>query len=182
MKHIEGEFKGAGDLKIFYQAWIPKEPKAVIQIVHGFAEHSGRYMNVVNQLIPLGYAMYADDHRGHGRSDGKRNYVDCFDQFIEDEKKLYDIIKINHQDIPIFVLGHSMGSIIALVFTSKFEPLITGLILSGTGTGAGESTSRFLKFIVKLLTKIMPKKYINPGLKAEKLSKGIMLRKVRLTY
>lgn len=170
MKNIEGEFKGAGELKIFYQAWVPKEPKAVVQIVHGFAEHSGRYLNVVNQLIPLGYAIYADDHRGHGKSDGIRNYVDHFDQFIEDEKKLYDIIKINHQDLPIFVLGHSMGSMIALIFANKFEPLISGLILSGTGTGAGESTSRFLKLIVKVLSKIIPKKYINPGLKADKLS------------
>ena len=170
MKHFEGEFKGTKELKIFYQAWIPEEPKAIIQIIHGFAEHSGRYLNVVNQLAPLGYAIYADDHRGHGKSDGKRNYVKYFDQFIEDEKKLYDIIKNRHQNLPIFMLGHSMGSMIALVFTKKFEPLLSGLILSGTGTGAGESISKSLKVLVKILTKIMPKKYINPGLKAEMLS------------
>lgn len=170
MDHIEGEFNGAKNLKIFYQAWIPENPKAIIQVVHGFAEHSGRYLNVVNQLAPLGYAVYADDHRGHGKSDGKRNYVDYFDQFIEDEKKLYDIIKSKHENLPIFMLGHSMGSMIALVFTKEFEPLINGLILSGIGTGAGESTSKSLKVIVKALTKIIPKKYINPRLKADKLS------------
>ena len=53
MEHIEGEFKGVKDLKIFYQAWIPEKPKAVVQVVHGFAEHSGRYLNVVNQITPL---------------------------------------------------------------------------------------------------------------------------------
>ena len=68
------------------------------------------------------------------------------------------------------MLGHSMGSMIALAFTKEFEPLISGLILSGTGTGAGDSTSKALKVIVKLLTKLLPKKYINPGLKADKLS------------
>ncbi|MFX1448198.1 MAG: alpha/beta hydrolase, partial [Promethearchaeota archaeon] len=150
--------------------WIPEKSKAVIQIVHGFAEHSGRYLNVVNQLTPLGYAVYADDHRGHGRSDGKRNYVDYFDQFIEDEKKLYDLIKNKHKNLPIFMLGHSMGSMIALFFTKKYEPLLRGLILSGTGIGAGEDTSKALRVIVRLLAKIAPKKYINPGLKAEKLS------------
>ncbi|NVM16706.1 MAG: lysophospholipase [Candidatus Lokiarchaeota archaeon] len=170
MKHIEGEYEGAKDFKIFYQAWIPENVKAVIQVVHGFAEHSGRYLNVVNQLTPLGYAIYANDHRGHGRSDGKRNYIDSFDQFIEDEKKLYDLIKKNHQNLPIFMLGHSMGSMIALVFTEKYEPLLRGLILSGTGTGAGEGTSKTLKWLVRGLAKIAPKKYINPGLKAEKLS------------
>ena len=170
MDHIEGEFKGEKDLKIFYQAWIPEKSKAVVQVVHGFAEHSGRYMNVVNQLTPLGYVIYANDHRGHGKSDGKRNYVDYFDQYIEDEKKLYDLIKNKHHNLPIFMLGHSMGSMIALVFTKKYEPLLKGLILSGTGTGAGESISKTLKVIVKVLAKITPKKFINPGLEADKLS------------
>lgn len=170
MDHIEGEFKGEKDLKIFYQTWIPEKSKAVVQVVHGFAEHSGRYMNVVNQLTPLGYVIYANDHRGHGKSDGKRNYVDYFDQYIEDEKKLYDLIKDKHHNLPIFMLGHSMGSMIALVFTKKYEPLLRGLILSGTGTGAGESISKTLKVIVKVLAKITPKKFINPGLEADKLS------------
>ena len=170
MEHIEGEYKGVEDLKIFYQAWIPEKPKAVIQVVHGFAEHSGRYLNVVNQLTPLGYVIYANDHRGHGKSDGKRNYIDNFNQYIEDEKIFYDLIKIKNYNLPIFMLGHSMGSMIALVFTKNYETLLRGLILSGTGTGAGESTSKTLKLIVKLLAKITPKKYINPGLKADKLS------------
>jgi len=170
MDHIEGEFKGVKNLNIFYQTWIPEKSKAVIQVVHGFAEHSGRYLNVVNQLNPLGYVIYANDHRGHGKSDGKRNYVDYFDQYIEDEKKLYDLIKINHPSLPVFMLGHSMGSLIALDFTNKYESLLRGLVLSGTGTGAGENTSKTLKLIVKALAKITPKKYINPGLKADKLS------------
>ncbi|NHJ19458.1 MAG: alpha/beta hydrolase [Candidatus Lokiarchaeota archaeon] len=170
MKHIEGEFEGIESLTIYYQAWIPDNPKAIVQVVHGFAEHSGRYLNIVNQLLPLDYAVYANDHRGHGKSEGRRNYVDSFNQFIEDEKLFYDLIKDKYQNLPIFMLGHSMGSMIALFFANKYESLLKGLILSGTGTGAGESTSKATKVVVKLLAKIIPKKYINPGLKAEKLS------------
>ena len=170
MEHIEASFKGDKDLIIYYQAWIPENSKAVVQVVHGFAEHSGRYMNVVNKLAPLGYAIYATDHRGHGKSEGKRNYVDSFNQYIEDEKIFYDLIKIKHPNLPIFMLGHSMGSMIALIFTEKYESLLRGLILSGTGTGAGESISKSLKLIVKILARIAPKKYINPGLEADKLS------------
>jgi len=59
MKHLEGEFKGVKDLKIYYQAWLPESPIAVIQLVHGGFEHSGRYQNVVNELIPFNYAIYA---------------------------------------------------------------------------------------------------------------------------
>ena len=73
MNNVEGEFEGVNGLKIFYQSWMPDNPKAVIQIVHAFAEHSGRYLNVVKEVIPLGYGVYADDHRGHGRSERTRN-------------------------------------------------------------------------------------------------------------
>jgi acylglycerol lipase len=170
LKHLEGEFKGLEGLKIYYQAWIPEEPKAVIQLVHGGFEHSGRYQNVVNKLIPEGYAIYADDHRGHGKSEGLRNYVDSFDQFIEDEKLFYDLIKEKHTNLPIFMLGHSLGSFIAIFFTEKYEPLLNGLILSGTGINPGKETSGFLKFMVKTLSKITPKMKFNPRIDAKFLS------------
>ena len=121
MRKIEDKFEGVKGISIFYQAWIPESPKAVVQIVHGFAEHSGRYMNVVNELLPLNYAIYADDHRGHGRSEGKINYVDSFDDYVEDERILHEYIRDNHPNLPIFMIGHSMGSLIAVCFTKKYE-------------------------------------------------------------
>lgn len=170
MKHIEGEFKGIKGLKIYYQAWIPDSIKAVIQLVHGGFEHSGRYQNVVNHLIPEGYAIYADDHRGHGRSEGLRNYVDSFDQYIEDEKLFYDLIKEQRPNLPIFMLGHSLGSFIAIYFTKKYENLLHGLILSGTGTDPGKETSGFLKLLAKGFSKIAPKMTFNPRIDAKFLS------------
>ena len=125
MKYIESEYEGIGGLKIYYQCWTPDKPKAVLHVVHGFAEHSGRYMNVVNELVPLDYGIYANDHRGHGRSSGVRNFVETFDEYIEDEKILYNIISKDQPKIPIFMLGHSMGSLIALYFTKKYWPDFT---------------------------------------------------------
>ena len=67
MDHLEGTFQGFGGLELYYQRWRPKgEPKAVLAIVHGFGEHSGRYDNVVNWLVPKGYAIYAFDLRDTG--------------------------------------------------------------------------------------------------------------------
>ena len=131
MRHLEGEFKGVKDLKIYYQAWLPESPIAVIQLVHGGFEHSGRYQNVVDELILHNYAIFADDHRGHGRSEGLRNYVVSFDQYIEDEKLFYDIIKEQHPDLPIFMLGHSLGSFIAIYFTKKHENKRKDIIKTG---------------------------------------------------
>ena len=170
MKNTEGKFEGAKGLSIFYQSWLPENPKAIVQVVHGFAEHSGRYLNVVNELVPLDYGIYADDHRGHGRSEGTRNYVDSFDQYIEDEKTLYDIIKEKHPNLPIFLLGHSMGSLIVIYVIKKYEDLYKGLILSGTGTSVGDKISGFLKTMAKVMGKIAPKLKISPGLEANMLS------------
>jgi len=170
LKHIEGNFTGVKGLKIYYQAWVPDTPKAVIQLVHGGFEHSGRYQNVVNKLLPEGYAIYADDHRGHGKSEGLRNHVDSFDEFIEDEKIFYETIKEQYPNLPIFMLGHSLGSFIALFFTEKYENLLNGLILSGTGTNPGKETSGFLKVIAKIFSKIAPKMKFNPRIDAKYLS------------
>lgn len=163
MQHIEKEFKGCDGTAIYYQAWIPDKPKAVIQLVHGFAEHSGRYGNVVNEIVPLGFAIYADDHRGHGKTQGQRNYVDYFDQFVEDEKIFYDLIKNEHPNLPIIMLGHSMGSVIGIRFASKYPDLLKGLIISGSGTEVGGEVTSFLKFLAKVMSKLAPKLMVAQG-------------------
>ncbi|MFX1465826.1 MAG: alpha/beta hydrolase, partial [Promethearchaeota archaeon] len=87
MKHIEGNFIGTDDVRLYYQVWRPETTaKAVVQVAHGLAEHSGRYLNIVNALIPRGYAIYATDHRGHGKSEGLRAYVKKFEYYVKDQK------------------------------------------------------------------------------------------------
>jgi acylglycerol lipase len=170
MKNLEGEFEGVDGTKLYYQAWVPENPKAIVQVVHGFAEHSGRYLNVVNQLLSLGFAIYAHDLRGHGKSGGEQNYVDSMDQFVEDEKKFHDLIKQNYPGLKIFVLGHSMGSGIAIYFTKKYENLISGLILSGTGKYFGGESGKLKKAFAKQMSKIAPKMKAGSGLKVQFLS------------
>ncbi|HUM71178.1 MAG TPA: alpha/beta fold hydrolase, partial [Chloroflexota bacterium] len=73
MIHEEGTIKGPGNVSLYYQMWRPEgTPRATLVIAHGLGEHSGRYMNVVNHLVPKGYGIYALDHLGHGRSPGQR--------------------------------------------------------------------------------------------------------------
>ena len=134
MRHDESSFKGLKNYNIYFQKWTPEgTPKAVLLIAHGYAEHSGRYMNVVNHFIPLGYQVYALDHRGHGKSDGKLDEINDFSIFVADLKKFFDIIRKEYPDEKIFLIGHSMGSLISLLYTLDYQQELAGLVISGGG-------------------------------------------------
>jgi acylglycerol lipase len=134
MRNTQGRFKGLHDFNIYYQAWLPEvDPKAVLLIAHGFAEHSGRYGNVVDHFIPRGYALYALDHRGHGKSDGKRVHVDDFHDYVTDLKTFFNIVRGENPGKKIFLIGHSMGSVISLAYTLEYQKELAGLVTSGGG-------------------------------------------------
>jgi len=139
--HKEGFFKGQGNINLYYQYWLPSHgPKAVMMVAHGFAEHSGRYSHVAEYFVAQGYAVYALDHRGHGKSDGERVYVEKFSDYVDDLKTFFDIIRKENQGKLIFLVGHSMGSAIALLYTAKYQKELSGLITSGGGINRGDET------------------------------------------
>ena len=106
MKHHEAYFKGYQNFNIFYQCWLPEGyPNAILLIAHGFAEHSGRYGNIVNYFVPRGYAVYALDHRGHGKSQGERVHVDDFHDYVIDLKTFFDITREKNPANKIFLIG-----------------------------------------------------------------------------
>jgi acylglycerol lipase len=122
MKHQEGHFKGLQNLELYYQGWLPDgDPTAVLFVVHGLAEHSGRYGNVVDYFVPRGYAIYALDHRGHGRSEGARVYVERFTDYLDDLKTFFDMVRGWHPDRKIFMVGHSMGGTIGLAYAARYQ-------------------------------------------------------------
>jgi acylglycerol lipase len=134
MKHHEAYFKGYQDFKIYYQYWLPaSSPKAILLVAHGFGEHSSRYLNLVNHFVPKGFAVYALDHRGHGRSDGERVMVDSFQDYVKDLKTYFNMVKKENPKEKIFLIGHSMGSVISLLYTIEYQKELNGLVTSGGG-------------------------------------------------
>ncbi len=134
MQHREGEFEGLKRYRIYYQVWRPDgPPKAVLLVAHGYAEHSGRYANVVDYFLPEGYAIYALDHRGHGRSDGERVQVDSFEEYLADLKTFFDLVRIRNPGRKIFLVGHSMGAAISTAYAARHQDELAGLVLSGGG-------------------------------------------------
>ena len=127
MKHEESFFKGVRGIEIYYQGWLPEEEvKAVLLIVNGLAEHSGRYANVVNHFVPLGYAVYGLDHIGHGKSEGP-----ILESLPEMGDWLADLIAASGAGKASLV-GHSMGSFVALECAARHPDAVRSLTLIGT--------------------------------------------------
>ena len=158
MKHTEGTFKEPQGFNLFHQCWLPDEnPRAILMIVHGLAEHSGRYMNIVNYFVPRGYAVYSFDYRGHGKSEGPRVYVDRFSDYVNDVRAFFEIVYQQHSNLKIFLVGHSIGATIALPYAVKYQSDLSGLIISGVSLKPGASISPVMKVMARLISVLSPK-------------------------
>ena len=171
MRHQEGTFKGIRNASIYYQCWLPEgESTAVLLIVHGLAEHSGRYMNVVNHFVPLGYAVYGVDHVGHGKSSGTRVYVERFEDYTDTLKIYFDMVRHWQPEKPVFLVGHSMGGLIGAVYLLDHQAELTGAVLSGPAVKVHDTVSPAFIFVGKLISVLMPKLGLI-GLEAEGVSR-----------
>lgn len=139
-------FQGSDGKSLFARKWLPASDaplRAVIQISHGMAEHSERYGRFAEQLTGAGFGVYANDHRGHGYTEGSvdqlGNYADQngWDLVVNDMKRLTDIIRKAHPEIPVFIFAHSMGSFLTRDYMFSYPEALQGIILSGTGGDPG---------------------------------------------
>jgi len=126
----EGSFEGVGGVTIFTREWQPAgKPHGVVVISHGLNAHSGLYEWAAQQFTSNGLAVYALDHRGRGRSEGERFFVEKFSDWTEDLATFIDIVKSREPGLPVFLLGHSAGGVIASGYTLAHQDEIAGLIV-----------------------------------------------------
>jgi lysophospholipase len=172
--HREGSFTGVGGVSIFCQAWLPPDPcRGVVAIAHGAGEHSGRYQHVAQRLVREGYAVYALDHRGHGRSEGPRALLDRMDNLVADLDILVLQASREQQagpgsERPVFLLGHSMGGTVSLCYALRHQDRLTGLVLSAP-LAAIEPPSPALRIVARTLSRVAPQVPI-VGVDPEQLS------------
>jgi alpha-beta hydrolase superfamily lysophospholipase len=158
MQHTEGKFIGCNNYSLYRQAWLPdRTPIAVLIVVHGIAEHSDRYYNLVDYFVPKGYAVYSFDLRGHGKSEGIRSYVERFSYYLDDLKIFYNIVREENKNAKVFLVGHSMGSTIAIAYAIEHQSELNGLIVSGTTLKAGASINQATILMAKILSILAPK-------------------------
>jgi acylglycerol lipase len=124
-------FVGARGLRIHRRTWLPAAaPVGVVVIAHGFAEHGGRYAQVAGRLVAEGLVVLAADHRGHGRSEGKRTSVVRFDDYVDDLTTVIAGARERWASLRLVLLGHSMGGLVALGLAVRPDAAIDGLVLS----------------------------------------------------
>jgi acylglycerol lipase len=126
---IQGQFEGVGGLKIFTRTWRPEgKVRGVVVVVPGFNSHSGYYSWVAEQLVGQGLAVYALDLRGRGNSDGERFYVQKFSDYEEDVATLVKQARAREPGLPVFMLGHSAGGVVACLYALDHQAELSGLI------------------------------------------------------
>jgi acylglycerol lipase len=130
LNHTQGTFKGRSNIEISYQGWTAEKAKGIVILVHGIGEHSGRFGNIIDAMENKRISFYSMDNRGHGKSTGTRGHVDSFMEYVYDLRMFANMIHETHEDLPVFVLGHSLGGAIALRYALTYQNDIAGLILS----------------------------------------------------
>jgi acylglycerol lipase len=150
----EGRLAGAAGIELYWQVWLPDaDPRALVVIAHGASEHSSRYAHVGERLASAGYAVYALDHRGHGRSQGKRAQLDRLDHVVADLRAFVDLAAGRHPGVPVYLLGHSMGGAISIAYAVRHQDTLAGLLLSGAVADphAANAATRALSKVVSAI-------------------------------
>jgi alpha-beta hydrolase superfamily lysophospholipase len=131
MLHVEFEMISTDGLKLHSQGWEPDaEVKAVVCLVHGLGEHSGRYDHMAEAFNRDQYALLAFDLRGHGRSEGRRGHAPSYTLLMSDIEKLLNEAAVRYPDVPCFLYGHSLGGNLAIYYSLTEQPKLAGVIAS----------------------------------------------------
>lgn len=157
MKHQELNWKSSDSINMYGQCWLPNEnAKAVVCIVHGMGEHSGRYSHVAEYLVSEGYAVFADDHRGHGKSGGKKGHTPSFDLLLDGVTNLLKQAEKLVSGVPVFIYGHSLGGNIVLNYALRRKPEVAGIIASAPWLKLAFDPPKLEVNLAKIMTNIYP--------------------------
>jgi alpha-beta hydrolase superfamily lysophospholipase len=122
-----------GNLSV--RVWRRPDPERIVVIAHGYGEHIGRYAHVADALVRRGAVVYGPDHLGHGESDGERAVVTDFERVVDDLHQVVELAQRENPGLPVVLVGHSMGGLIAMRYAQRHGEVLVGLALSGPAVG-----------------------------------------------
>jgi alpha-beta hydrolase superfamily lysophospholipase len=156
MPHAITQWKTKDGLSLFAQSWTVDSPKAVLGIIHGMGEHSSRYAHMAKAMNAVGISVVAYDHRGHGKSGGKKGHMDSIDQLLDGVDQLLGEMAKLAPGAPQFLFGHSMGGNVLLNHALRRRPNIKGIIASGAYLRLAFAPPAIQVALAKLVKGILP--------------------------
>jgi alpha-beta hydrolase superfamily lysophospholipase len=157
---------------IYYQLWLPsdRELSAIVAIVHGFGEYTELYAPVAEFFVAQGIAVFAMDLRGHGRSPGPRGFIRAWDDYREDVATLLQIARETLPSKPVFLLGNSLGGLIAIEYALHHPAELRGLIAMSPAVGK-IGIAKFLLWVSRVLSRVWPSFTLDSGIDSEAMTR-----------
>lgn len=160
------------DVTFYMQGWEPQgKTKAIVCLVHGLGEHTGRYAHVGAALNEAGYALFGFDLRGHGQTGGPRGHIPSLEVVMQDIRQFIEFQRRNHPGLPAFLYGHSLGGPFALAYGIQYPDGLQGMIVTGAGLRSPVLEQKGKVALVNLLGSLLPGLTIPTGLPPETISR-----------
>jgi lysophospholipase len=170
--YITGHYSGVQGVNLYYRGWIPADCRALIILIHGAGEHSGRYSHVGEECLRRQIALIAPDLRGFGQSEGARGHINRFQDYLDDLESLITLLQVRYPSLPLFLLGHSLGGLIVIRYGQQYPGKVNGAVLSSPALGLRIHVPYPLKKMAEFIS------WITPNLSVEPLKWNEMLRKL----
>lgn len=171
VRRSQAKFDAPDGTRLLRRAWLPREARRAVVLVHGLAEHSGRYDHVGAWLSARDCAVHAYDHRGHGQSEGARGHLAAFRQLLDDLEAFLQLVRREHPDVPLVLVGHSMGGLVTTALLAERKPDVACAVLSGPALELPEHVSAGRRRAARWLRRVVPRLRMAAGLDPEHLSR-----------
>jgi acylglycerol lipase len=172
MPHFEFNRKTRDGLIVYEQGWNPDTPvKAVVCLIHGVGEHSSRYAHVGDFLNQHQYAVFAFDHRGHGKSQGRRGHISCCETAMADIEDHLNLAEEKYPGVPRILYGHSMGGNLVINYGLRKQPRLSGIVATAPMLRLAFEPSKLKKMTARLMIKCWPTLSLSNGLNTEDISR-----------
>ena len=171
IRRTESHHQASSGRRLRRRAWLPADPRRWLLIVHGLAEHSGRYDHVCSWCARRGFAVHAYDQAGHGESEGRRGHIDRFSELHDDLADMLALVASEHPGPPGVLIGHSMGGLVVASFLSERSPPLLAAITSGAALAVSPDLSPVKRSLAKLVRRVLPRLALATGLRSDGLSR-----------
>ncbi len=171
-RRSDGAFEGVGRVRLRYRALEVQQPRAALLVVHGLGEHSGRYEQFAAAMTASAVSTYMLDQRGHGLSEGRRGHVTRFHVLLQDlDRFVREVSGLLAARLPMFLLGHSMGGLVALRYLEEYDVRLHGAIILAPWLGTSAPVPRWKTTLAGVLTRLLPAVPIRNGIDPDALSR-----------